>query len=193
MKLASRKGCKYTRYCDDLVFSGNHRLPAAIAHNHAAEAGGAAVVLGTMLSEAIKKAGVEVNPEKLQLRFKGTRQMVTGLVVNTMSNVPRKFIRDIRMILHVWDKFGLNDATKWYLAKYDKKNRPTIKSPPQLADIVCGKIQYVGSVRGWTSAPYRSLANKLAKLNSSFELTTKPDNRPPANTFVAGVRERHYR
>jgi hypothetical protein len=79
-KAAARRGAVYTRYADDLTFSGpgdTHRLIPFVKK-----------VLGQL--------GYRIERKKLNLFRRGRRQMVTGLVVNDRPNWPRKLRRLLR-------------------------------------------------------------------------------------------------
>jgi hypothetical protein len=75
--LAARLGVTYTRYADDLTFSGERdlaRRAKRLAHV-------AAVVAG--------EEGFALNFRKTRVMRRGRRQTVTGVVVNAHPNVPR--------------------------------------------------------------------------------------------------------
>ena len=178
-KLARTQRCRYTRYCDDLVFSTNGRtFPPMMAQ---VNPGDQKATVGPFLQQELETADFEVNPSKVQLRFKSQRQMVTGLIVNEAPNVPRQLVRDIRMMLHVWRKLGEDQAANWYLTKHDKRNRPPEKQLPIFRYLVRGKIQYIGSIKGWSDPVYVRLAKRLARLDATFRLTKKVDPSAPAD------------
>jgi len=92
MGLARRLGWRYTRYADDLTFS----LPDG--HKDKPK-------LGTLLGSVGRIAadeGFRVHPDKTHVGRKGSRQKVTGLVVNGggAPRVPRKLKRQIRAAVH---------------------------------------------------------------------------------------------
>lgn len=86
--LAAGFGLTYTRYADDLTFSG-------------AESG--ANFVGQLLRGVgmiVEDEGFVVHPDKTRIMRKGSRQEVTGLVVNDKVSVPRKDRRAFRAWLH---------------------------------------------------------------------------------------------
>lgn len=95
VRLAKEYGCRYTRYADDITFSSNEKtFPADIANRTGAlpdiwEAGPA-------LTKAISKAGYVVNAKKTRVQYRGSRQIVTGLVVNEQVNVKSEYYRSAR-------------------------------------------------------------------------------------------------
>lgn len=195
-KLARAHRCSYTRYCDDLVFSTNRRsFPAALAEFDAG-ANPPRAIIGPALEHEITRAGFVVNPDKVRLRSASQRQMVTGLVTNARVNVPRQYIRDLRMIFHVWKQQGHDAASTWYLTKHDKRNRPTEKKAPEFKEIIRGRLQYVGSVRGWNDATYLRLAEKLTALDPTFRPRKRaPSKAPPDLTlhvYVEGTTDKQH-
>jgi len=91
---ASAVGATYTRYADDLVFSGDDAF-AKRARRFEALVG--AIVL---------EEGLFVNHRKTLVMRAGGRQLVTGLVVNQRANVPRETYDRVRAILHNCEKHG---------------------------------------------------------------------------------------
>src|SRR5262249_48187326 len=84
--LAAKHGFTYTRYADDLTFSGDDvaalgRLRVSAQHIIAAEQ-------------------FVVNTAKTRIARRSSRQIVTGLVVNEKVTTPRRLRRRIRAILH---------------------------------------------------------------------------------------------
>jgi RNA-directed DNA polymerase len=190
-KLAREHRCTYSRYCDDIVFSTNRStFPGGLA----LRAPNGKVFVGAALSTVLQEAGFEVNPDKVQLRHNSQRQMVTGLIVNDNNkvNVPRDFVRELRMMLHVWRKLGHGGATAWY---QDKKNRPSEKEGTPFKLIVRGKVQYLGSIKGWDHPLYVRLAARLTKLDSGFKPTkapAKPPRLPTLRVFVEGHTDKDH-
>ncbi len=94
-KLASANGCTYSRYADDITFSTNKPdFPPSIA----TRSGGATHKwkVGDQLAEAVVSAGFTINPLKTRLQYQGSRQVVTGLVVNRKVNVRTEYRRIVR-------------------------------------------------------------------------------------------------
>jgi hypothetical protein len=85
---AEQLGGRYTRYADDLTFSGGPQ------------------VIGLLRSaqRAIGRLGLELDPAKTNIFRRGRRQMVTGLVVNDQVAVPRAIRRRLRAAVHRLEK-----------------------------------------------------------------------------------------
>lgn len=107
-KLAKELGCTYTRYADDITFSTNKKIfPEELA---IPELEG--VILGSRLVNEITKAGFKVNDAKTRLAYKSSRQEVTGLTVNQIVNVDRRYAKKVRALaqtLYSTGKYKLPD------------------------------------------------------------------------------------
>jgi len=143
-RLAKKHKCSYTRYADDITFSTfEHDFPSVLARINAL----GQVEVGDELNRVIHENGFEVNPNKVRLRKKNLRQEVTGLTVNNESpNVKRRYVRQLRAMLHAWERYGLKDAEGEFLKRHDKKHRGPFKRPPSFIQVVKGKIEFLGMV-----------------------------------------------
>ncbi|WP_392507747.1 reverse transcriptase family protein [Naumannella halotolerans] len=82
---AERSGLVYTRYVDDLTFSGARcAVPAMVAG----------------VSRIVAEEGFTVNPAKTRVQRSGVRQQVTGLVTNQVLRPPRQYRDRLRAVLH---------------------------------------------------------------------------------------------
>lgn len=86
--LARAAEASYTRYADDLIFSGDVKL-ARSAKRFIVQAGAIAL-----------DENFAVNFRKTRIMRRGVRQRVTGLVVNEHPNVPRDEYDRLKAILH---------------------------------------------------------------------------------------------
>jgi retron-type reverse transcriptase len=99
VRLASRVGCTYSRYADDLTFSTNKKdFPADIAYP--TEDNPHLWVPGTELQRIISHAGFRLNPRKTRMQYRTSRQDVTGLVVNQKINVRHEYRHNVRAMVH---------------------------------------------------------------------------------------------
>ena len=97
--LADRFDLHYSRYADDLAFSGalgDRRIQDLIGH-----------VAGIAAEE-----GFAVHPGKTRIRHRGDRQRLAGLVVNTRPAVPRADYDRLRATLHNAATHGLAAANR---------------------------------------------------------------------------------
>jgi hypothetical protein len=81
---ANKRGAVYSRYADDLTFSGNNGVPELLA----------------IARKMLEKIGLKLDKKKTQIFRQGRRQIVTGLVVNVRPSVPRFVRRKVRAAVH---------------------------------------------------------------------------------------------
>lgn len=94
--LAEKFGVQYTRYADDLTFSGDENL-ARRSRTFAAHIGAIA------LDQRFR-----INHRKTRVMRAATRQQVTGIIVNRTPNVPREHYDRIKAMLHNSLRDGLD-------------------------------------------------------------------------------------
>ena len=160
-RLAKKHRCFYTRYADDMTFSTNLPIfPYALASVDST----GRVDVGGELQQIISDNGFEINPSKVRLQRKNRRQEVTGLTTNEKPNVRRKYVRQIRAMFHAWERFDLEAAEKEFRANYDRKHRSPFKDPPLFRQVVKGKIEFLGMVKGKDDPIYLRFLAQLREL-----------------------------
>lgn len=97
--LAKNLGFGYTRYADDITFSGSGEARQNI---------GKAL---RRLAHIVADEGFELHPDKTRVFHKGRRQEVTGIVVNEKVSVSRKKLRQFRATLYQIEKDGPQDKS----------------------------------------------------------------------------------
>jgi hypothetical protein len=85
--LAGKRGLVYTRYADDLSFSGDVDRNAANR-------------LRSLASRIVGEEGFTVNADKTRLMGQGNRQTVTGVVVNQVLGLSRQERRRLRAMAY---------------------------------------------------------------------------------------------
>ena len=118
--LASALDATYTRYADDLTFSGGAELAQSaprLAHTVAVIAG---------------EEGFTLNHHKTRLLRRGGRQFVTGVVVNVRPNLPRAEFDRLKAILTNCARHGPADQNR---AKH-----------PDFRAYLTGKIAHLAAV-----------------------------------------------
>jgi RNA-directed DNA polymerase len=169
-QLAKEHQCTYSRYADDITFSTNRsKFPLALAHLSEIGQG----EIGNELCSVIEENGFQINPKKTRLQSKQQRQEVTGLTVNRYPNVQRRYVKQVRGIMHAWGKYGLDTTTQRYYEKYlgGKYLNPQNYRPP-LGKVVMGKIEFIGMVKGKNSPVYRDLLRKFTHLTLGYVKNT---------------------
>jgi len=92
--LAKSFGARYTRYADDLAFSGDQEFAARI------------VAFLAAVKNIADDEGFALNSRKTRVMRRGGRQRVTGIVVNDHVNVSRTAYDELKAILHNCRKNG---------------------------------------------------------------------------------------
>ena len=105
-----------------------------------------------------------INDDKTRLQKKGARQEVTGIIVSDKLNVTQKYVRDIRNILYIWDRYGYPSAMAKFLPKYKLEKGHVKKGNPNLVNVIDGKLMYLKMVKGEEDSVYLRLHNKFVKL-----------------------------
>lgn len=148
LRLAAEHECVYSRYADDLTFS-TYRPDFPDALGCLVSIGDTVKVgVGEALEAAIERNGFVVAESKVRLHYRTERQQVTGVVVNKKLNVPRRYVRELRAILHSWRQTGYAVASARYADKFAKGDQHPLLPPSAFVDFVKGKIGYLSMVRG---------------------------------------------
>lgn len=82
--LARSMGLRYTRYADDLAFSGDADVETLL----------------WVVAQIVRDEGFAVHPDKTRVRCRHQRQQLTGLVVNEWPAVSRAEYDALRALLH---------------------------------------------------------------------------------------------
>jgi RNA-directed DNA polymerase len=163
--LARENGCQYTRYADDLSFSTTRAvLPVSIA---SIDSSSGLVSVGPELEKAITDAGFKINDRKVRLHMAERRQEVTGLTVNEVANVQRKYVREIDSIVHCWQRYGYDAASLGYLKKRHLSPKLHDKHPKRLINVLKGKLGYLRMVKHPDDPVCRRLHWALHDLDSA--------------------------
>lgn len=111
---------RYTRYADDLTFSGDN-IPIKFAD---------------YITEICEDEGFSINPEKNRLYKKNRKKIVTGIdVSNEELKIPREYKRKLKQELYYVFKFGLDSHV----------SKKRINKPNYLM-VLLGKVNYWLSV-----------------------------------------------
>lgn len=119
--LAAKMGFTYTRYADDLTFSGGPELAERVGY------------LIARVRHFAREEGFTLNEKKSRVMRRNAAQTVTGVVVNDKPSVSRDELRRLRAILHRAKAEGL-----------DAQNR---EGRPNFRAWLEGKIAFVSMIR----------------------------------------------
>lgn len=161
--VAKRFGLHYSRYADDMTFSSMHNV-----YQEDGE-------FRQEISRIIKEQGFIMNDNKTRLQKAGARQEVTGLTVNAIANVSRKYISDLRWILHVWEKEGYAKAYALFYPKYKHEKGYIKKGEPVMENVIGGKLNYLRMVRGANNAAYQKLQSRYDALQELVFVDNETD------------------
>ncbi len=165
VRLASRNGCTYSRYADDLTFSTNKpEFPACIAKYALGEEH--KWNPGSELVRLVKKSGFEMNPAKTRMQYRDSRQEVTGLIVNRKVNVRSEYRRTVRaMVHHLFNKGNFEFVHKGI----DEKGAVTIHKRPGTVNQLHGMLGFIDGVDLYNER----LASKSKDSRDQFNATSK--------------------
>lgn len=162
---AKRVNFVYTRYADDITFSTRKaELDDAVAYRDPATK---AWVMGQEIREIVGANRFTINRTKTRVRDKSGRQEVTGLGINKGLNVSRSLIREVRSMLHAWERYGEAPAEAEFQLRCDRKQRA--KAPASFKAVLRGKIEFIGFVRGRTDALYLKLLTRFLSRDERFK------------------------
>jgi RNA-directed DNA polymerase len=134
-RLARRFGANYTRYADDLAFSGD----AAFADRRAA--------FIRLVEAIVRDEGFSVNGAKTRVMDRSMRQRITGLVVNEHLNVPRENYDELKAILHNCARHGPSGQNRREL--------------PDFRAHLAGRIAWVEAVNTARGARLRRIFDRI--------------------------------
>lgn len=148
LQFAKSNHLTYSRYADDITFSTNkEECPKLYRCNE-----DGSVSISNDISSLIIKSGFQINIGKFKVLKKSTRQIVTGLVVNKKVNIDRRYIREIRSILHNAEKQLDTACDRYFLTygyKYININKMNQSEKINLfKKIIRGKIEFIRQIRG---------------------------------------------
>ncbi|MET3138195.1 hypothetical protein AAKU61_002561 [Undibacterium sp. GrIS 1.2] len=132
-QLADRLNLRYSRYADDLAFSGN-RVPRD---------------LPSLISKILSDKNFQLNPEKIRLKIKRSKKIVTGVSISSgVMKAPKEFKRALRAQIYELEK------------NVDNVSRAPIFDP-FIYERVLGRLNYVLQIE-----PDNEYANKKKKIIS---------------------------
>lgn len=91
-----QQGIEYTRYSDDMTFSGDFDP----------------VIVIRKVRRELYGLDMELNDSKTRVIYRSHRQCVTGVVVNEKPQVSREYRKEIRKQIHYIEKYGLSEHLK---------------------------------------------------------------------------------
>lgn len=155
--LAKRFNINYSRYADDISFSSQTNV----------------FKKDEFLNELHRIIGdqkLEINPAKTRTQMTGYRQETTGLIVNEKVNVNRRYVKQLRNWLYLWERYGIEKATEKFQKDYKNPERGRGYSKNDSANfkqVLNGKLLFLKMVKGEDDSTYQKLKKRFNKLQSS--------------------------
>ena len=170
--VAKRFGLKYSRYADDITFSSMHNvyLPESDFLKE--------------LHRIIAEQNFHIKESKTRLQKDGYRKEVTGLLVNEKVNVQQRYIKQLRMWLYYWERYGYERASGFFLQQYIADKGHVKNGKPDMINVISGKLDYLKMVKGADNELYLKLKGRFdqrittnikSKPISEAEIITKID------------------
>lgn len=136
-------GCRYTRYADDITFSHNSTVRKFSQFKQ------------LRIRSIIEEFGLKINEKKTKVLVQGERLEVTGVTVSSnKANVARKYIKQLRTLMHLWDKYGYEQAQHIYVRDFCGGIEKSLTS------VINGKINYLCMIKGKQDSTYRRFKSR---------------------------------
>lgn len=171
MGIAKESRCIYTRYADDITLSSYQPLTGLFETALPTAGRFSPDFLAAKLRDVVLQNGFVINPDKAHYADRYSRRMVTGLKVNELLNVDRRYVRNIRATLHSIETLRIEGAEKKYHEKHGGKS--------SLAEHLKGKISFLTHIKGQSDPVVRSIT---LRFNKCFP--TRPINVTPTQSEI---------
>ena len=168
--LAKKYHCAYSRYADDITFSANKNIFKADSEFY------------MELKHIVEvECRLKINENKTRVQNRNYRQEVTGLLVNKKVNVTKRYVKQIRMWLYLWETYGYEKAQKLFIHDYlhDKGHVKPVTA--HIENVLSGKLDYLKMVVGDDCHTYTLLRERYDKLLEVKVVETKQKQSPIKN------------
>jgi hypothetical protein len=159
--VAKRFGLNYSRYADDITFSSMHNVyqPGSDFLKE--------------LHRIIAEQNFHIKESKTRLQKDGYRKEVTGLLVNDKVNVQQRYIKQLRMWLYYWERYGYQRAYGYFLQKYISDKGHIKNGKPDMANVISGKLDYLKMVKGADNELHLKLKERYESLTIKLRSDAK--------------------
>jgi hypothetical protein len=159
--VAKRFGLKYSRYADDITFSSMHNVYQPESE------------FLKELHRIIEEQNFHIKESKTRLQKDGYRKEVTGLLVNEKANVQQRYIKQLRMWLYYWERYGYERASGFFLQRYIEDKGHVKNGKPDMGNVISGKLKYLKMVLGEENQNYIKLMERFSNLKLNKGTTTR--------------------
>ncbi|MBL0065534.1 MAG: RNA-directed DNA polymerase [Bacteroidetes bacterium] len=150
--VAKRFGLKYSRYADDITFSSMHNVYQPESE------------FLKEMHRIIAEQNFHIKESKTRLQKDGYRKEVTGLLVNEKANVQQRYIKQLRMWLYYWERYGYERASGFFIQQYIADKGHVKNGKPDMANVISGKLDYLKMVKGADNELYLKLKSRFDAL-----------------------------
>ncbi len=150
--VAKRFGLNYSRYADDITFSSQHNV-----YQEDSE-------FQREFRRVVESQNFQFNSKKTRLQKRGYRQEVTGLTVNDKVSTSKTYVKQLRMWLYYWERYGYDKASSYFIPNYLSERDNSKKGLPDMMRVVSGKLEFLKMVKGVDNPSYRNLKFRFDKL-----------------------------
>ena len=159
--VAKRFGLKYSRYADDITFSSMHNVYQPESE------------FLKELHRIIAEQNFHIKESKTRLQKDGYRKEVTGLLVNEKANVQKRYIKQLRMWLYYWERYGYERSSGFFLQQYIADKGHVKNGKPDMANVISGKLDYLKMVKGADNELYQKLKARFEKITGKVASVSK--------------------
>jgi hypothetical protein len=153
--LAKKVGANYSRYADDITFSSYRNVFNTASFQKE---------LHRIIED---DQSLRINEKKTRLQGSNYRQEVTGLKVNEKVNVQKRYVKQIRMWIYYWEKYGYLRAQQLFVSDYFKDKGHIVNGKSHLVNVLGGKLEFLKMVKGSNQSTYLGLKKRFDKLTES--------------------------
>lgn len=151
--LAKKYHCAYSRYADDITFSANKNIFKIDSEFYCE------------LKHIIEvECRLKINEDKTRVQNRKYRQEVTGLIVNKKVNVTKRYVKQIRMWLYLWETYGYEKAQNLFIHDYLSDKGHVKPATAHMENVIGGKLDYLKMIVGEESHTYSSLRSRYENL-----------------------------
>ena len=151
---AEKNGYRYSRYADDVTFSSAGDTHTTLPMKSKA------------ILSIIKDCGFNINPRKTVLSSSAKRREVTGLTVGRKLNVSRSYVKQLRVLMHLWESRGYAEAQLIYTRDFREGEKV------ELSKVINGKINYLSMIKGKNDSTYRRFKFRYRNLMKQMKAST---------------------
>lgn len=166
MTFAKGARCIYTRYADDLTFSSYQPLTGLFEAPPPPSGSFAPDALAPGLASIFDANGFVINPEKAHYADRNSRRTVTGIRVNEVLNVDRRFVRNLRAALRSVEVLGKKAAE----AKFHTEHGGSAA----IGSYLQGKLSWLGHIKGPSDPVFRGMASRFNRSFPALALGIQP-------------------